>query len=152
MPSGAKLKGVEDMRRKLIAVQAAFPKVVARALYRRAEAVMTRSKNEFVPVAEIRGGTLRASGRVAPPVIKGKRISVGMGYGGPADDYAVAVHEHLSEHSPPSWVAAEADGDGVHFHLEGRGPKYLEIPLMAAVATMTEDIAADIDLRKLVIK
>ena len=152
MSSGARLKGADDMKRVLSALATRFPKEVAAAVYRRAEAVMARSVTEFVPVAEEGGGTLRRSGHVAPAVIKGRKISVTMGFGGEADAYAVAVHEHLSAYSPPSWQKAMIDGNGVQFHPEGRGPKYLEIPLMEAVATMAEDITLDIDLRKLVIK
>jgi hypothetical protein len=111
---------------------------------------MARSKSEFVPVAEKGGGTLRASGHVMPAKIEGRKISVTMGYGGPSDAYALAAHEHLSEFSPPSWRSAEADGNGVTFHPEGRGPKYLEIPLMGAIPTMAEDIALDVKLNKMV--
>jgi hypothetical protein len=125
-------------------IQDAFPKQVARAVYKRGQGVMTRSKREFVPVAKKQGGVLLASGHVQSPEINGRNISVTLSFGGAADAYAIAVHEHLSEHSPPSWQKAEESGDGVHFHPEGRGPKFLETPLMEAVSTMAVDIAEDL--------
>ena len=130
----ARLKGIRD----------AFPQQVGRAVYKRAQGVMTRSKREFVPVAEKQGGVLRASGHVQSPEIHGRDISVTLSFGGAADAYAIAVHEHLSEHSPPSWQKAEESGDGVQFHPGGAGPKFLEIPLMEAVGTMAVDIAEDL--------
>lgn len=148
MLNGAQITGVKEMQERMKRIALKFPLSAARALYLRGEAVMTRSKREFVPVAEDRGGTLRASGHVHPPEIEGKHLRVCLSYGGPADAYAIAVHEHLSQYSPPSWQIAEDRGTGVTFHPEGRGPKYLETPLMEAVATLAEDLATDIDLRK----
>lgn len=139
------LSGVDKMAKVLNGISKRYPDLVSRALYIRASEVMKRSKNEFVPVDL---GVLRASGTVHPPERKGREVSIAMSYGGAADPYAIAVHEHLSEFSPPSWVAKEARGEAVEFHPEGRGPKYLERPLMEAVPGMAEQIAEDVALAK----
>ena len=60
------------------------------------------------------GGILRASGHVQEPVRNGRNISCTLAFGGAAEKYAVAVHEHLSEHSPLSWIISEVFGDGVN--------------------------------------
>lgn len=142
---GARITGLKEMQEALQKLARRFPDHVAKALYRRAEEIMTRSKREFVPVDT---GNLRATGHVHEPERHGRKISVAMSYGGPAAPYAIAVHEHLSEHSPWSWQRAENYGEGVHFHPAGRGPKYLERPLMEAMKTMAEDIAKDVNLEK----
>ena len=148
--AGMKLKGLDKMEAKIERIARNIPNEAARVLYLRCEHVMTRSKQEFVPVAEVRGGTLRASGHVWPPEIHGRKITCTMSYGGPADAYAVAIHEHLSQYSPPSWQKAMTEGDGVQFHPEGRGPKYLEIPLMEEAGTAAEDLAHDFNLQNTV--
>jgi hypothetical protein len=144
------MRGLKEQRQRVNNLAHSFPSVVARALYLRGETIMTRSKQEFVPVAEDRGGTLRASGHVKQPERIGRKIRVALVYGGQAAAYAIAVHEHLSEHSPESWVIAESSGRGVHFHPTNHGPKFLERPLMEAVQTLAADLAHDIDLAKAV--
>ena len=72
-------------------------------LYQSANKIMTASKK----IAPVDTGNLRASGFVEQPKIKGDTVTVTMGYGGAAVDYAVYVHE------------------GTH-NMQGR--KYLEQP------------------------
>jgi hypothetical protein len=122
----AELKGVAAMSNQLRKLVEEFPQHVARALYVEAQIEMTEAKRRC-PVAPD-GGTLRASGMVHPPEIHGSLISVQLSFGGAAQDYAIAVHEHLSEHSPPSWVIAE-EGYGVQWSVAGTGPKFLESTL-----------------------
>ena len=141
---GFSIRGLKALRKTLLNLSKNYPEEVARALYKRGHVIMTRSKEEFVPVAEEHGGTLRASGQVSEPEKHAGMFRVVLAYGGAAWPYAEAVHEHLSEHSPPSWIAAEKSGDGVHFHPEGRGPKYLERPLMEAMSTLAGDLAKDV--------
>ena len=97
----------------------------AAALFQEAEKVMTESKESFVPVDL---GVLRVSGKVAQPDITPLGASVTMGYGGEAAAYALAIHEHPSPASPPSWAG------GVNF--KRGGPKYLERPLRNAIPGM----------------
>lgn len=127
------------MVEKLKALAAQFPDRVAKAIYTEAQIIMTESKRRC-PVAPD-GGTLRASGMVHEPERHGRDISVMMSYGGGAIDYAIAVHEHLSEHSPPSWVEAERSGSGIHWTTPGTGPKFLEGPINEAQPTLGVKIA-----------
>jgi hypothetical protein len=109
-----------------------------RALYATGEAIMADSKENYCPVAPD-GGVLRSSGHVLPPIRNAEGdLIVTLVYGGPADAYAIAVHEHLSRSSPYSWRIAEQRGDGVHFNVGG--PKYLELPVIAARDRFTDDI------------
>ena len=71
-------------------------------------------------------GNLRASHKVKVKVGVGG-IKATVSVGGSTEPYALAVHEHLSEHSPPSWKAAEKQGNPVKFNANtGPGPKFLE--------------------------
>ena len=88
------------------------------------------------------GGTLRASHEVVGPVKEGNEFKLWIQVGGPADDYAQAVHEHLSEYSPISWVKAEESGKGVHWNAAGTGPKFLENAARKALPGLPERVAA----------
>ncbi len=133
------IHGIADMVNRLRMLSHNLPGRAAAALYSEAEAIMTRAKDEFVPVDL---GTLRASGMVDPPVIEGATISVRLSFGGAAAAYALAVHEYPSGHNPPSWDKAAE----VTFHPEGRGPKYLEIPLREAAEDMAGRLAQKLNL------
>jgi hypothetical protein len=147
MAARPRITGLKAMDAKLQRLATRFPNEVERALYLRAEAIMTRSKREFVPVDL---GTLRGTGHVSPPERRGRRVRVALSYGGPAAPYATAVHEHLSAASPPSWKGAEKAGRPVTFHPAGHGPKYLERPLFDAVPTLAAEIARDLHLPRMV--
>lgn len=89
------------------------------ALLQEGEIIMTKSKR-VTPVAPD-GGTLRNSGFVDKPKVKGDIVTVELGFGGAAKAYATAVHETPSKHDPPSWV-----GKKVKFNVGG--PKFLQNP------------------------
>ena len=93
------------------------------ALYAEAEGIMTQSK-EIVPIDTT---TLRQSGTVLLPEVQDGKVSVTMGYGGNAEDYALKQHEDLTL-----------------FHPNGGTAKFLEIPLKQAAGGMLTRIAADI--------
>ncbi len=131
------LRGVEAVRRRLGQIGRGFDKAVERALREEAEEIMRRSKNEFVPIDK---STLKNSGFVNDVVRKGKNISVVLGFGGAAEAYALAVHEHPSSASPPSW------GDGPVDFKRG-GPKYLSKPMDEAVPGMDNRIAKVVEPR-----
>lgn len=133
------MRGLNETVQRMRTLARRYPDRIVRAVYRRAEAIMTRSKQEFVPVDK---GILRNSGHVNTVQRQGRIVSVTMAYGGAAKAYAIAVHEHLSQHSPRSWRAARA----VVFSPAGRGPKYLERPLFEALRTMAADLAADLQV------
>jgi hypothetical protein len=135
----SRIKGAGEMRARLKKLATAYPKRVAAALYIEAQIIMTEAKKRC-PVAPD-GGTLRASGFVEKPEYTvGRSWSVTMSFGGAADAYALAVHEHLSEHSPPSWIAAEKSGRGIHWNAAGTGPKFLENPINEASPRLAERI------------
>ncbi len=141
------LKGDREMARRIRAEALASPRKAERALWRFGNRVMTRSKDEFVPVDL---GTLRKSGRVHPPTWSGSAtvpvLTVVLSYGDDASPYALAVHEHLSSHSPPSWKAAERAGNPVQFSPAGHGPKYLERPLNEESGNMLPYLAQEMRL------
>lgn len=103
------------------------------ALYREAWRIMTRSKEEFVPVDL---SALKSTGDVGLPESAHGRVTVTLGYGGPAKTqtrdgksvvgYAVVVHEDLQARHPVG------------------GPKYLERPALEAAGGMGERLAADV--------
>jgi len=146
------IKGAREMRERLKKIAVNYPKQISAALYVEAQIIMTEAKRRC-PVAPD-GGTLRASGFVHKPEYGGQTIigpmektapsrgswSVTMSFGGAADAYALAVHEHLSEHSPPSWVVAELSGRGINWNAAGTGPKFLERPINDAAPRMAERI------------
>jgi len=107
-------------------------KVVA-ALTAEAKEILTDSKEHYVPVDE---GDLMRSGRVEKVKRDGKVTHVTIKYGGAGVPHAVAVHEHPSASSPPSW-----QGKRVRFHPAGRGPKYLERPIRKASSGMLNRLA-----------
>lgn len=113
------VKRVGALRAALRRKRDGAPRALARALYAEAEAIMAASKR-IVPVDT---GALRASGHVRPPVIRGSRVRVVLGYGGAAVPYAVFVHERPATHRPPTqW-------------------KYLEVPLHQAEPGMAGRLA-----------
>jgi hypothetical protein len=138
------IKGAAQMTALLQKFVKEYPDRIASALYMEAQIMMTESKRRC-PIAPD-GGTLRASGQVSEPVRQGKCITVWLSYGGAATAYAIAVHEHLSEHSPPSWKKAEAGGEGVHWTEPGTGPKFLESVINEAEATIKARLAARLQL------
>jgi hypothetical protein len=138
------MQGADEMRRKLQEFAQQYPRRVGTALYREAQLIMTEAKHRC-PVAQD-GGTLRASGMVSEPQYVDDDIIITLSFGGAAMPYAIAVHEHLSEHSPPSWVKAEQSGHGIHWTTPGTGPKFLEGPLNEALVGMLDRLATRLKL------
>lgn len=136
-PISLKFTGEKKMAQKIFALEKKFPGKARAALLFRGERVMTRSKNEFVPADK---SILKNSGRV---VLERTGITVTLSYGGDAKAYALAVHEHLSPHSPPSWRNTT-----VRFSPSGRGPKYLQKPLLEQQRTLAKDLASDLRVEK----
>jgi hypothetical protein len=95
----------------------------AAALFEEGEAIMAVSRDQFVPVDE---GTLKGSGHVELPAHKGDEITVTLGYGGPAEAYAIVQHEHEG-----------------YRHTVGQD-HYLSEPLTLASGTLATDLAARI--------
>lgn len=128
--ANVKITGDKKMIAKLNKLAARAPIGAAAALLQEAESIMNESRESFVPIDQ---NILRASGQVEKPKIFPFGASVTMGYGGAAEAYALAIHEHPSPASPPSWAA------GVNF--KRGGPKYLEKPVRNAVPGMAIRLA-----------
>lgn len=141
------MKGADEMIARLRQLAAKFPDRVGASLYKRGQVIMTQSKR-LCPVASD-GGVLRASGQVSQPVRSGRNISVTLSYGGAADAYAIAVHEHISEHDPPSWQVMNEEGKLIQWTSAGTGDHFLQRPIDEAMPTLAADIASDVNLDRL---
>ncbi len=128
------MEGLDKLTRRLDKSGKLSPQAMAGPLKLEAELIMTKAKN-LTPVDL---GTLRASGHVKRPVITRKTAKVLLGFGGAASAYALAVHEHPSRSSPPSWRG------GVNFTIGG--PKYLERPVKEARKGFGRRVARHLDL------
>ena len=116
------LDGVKEFRRVLRNLDRLMLHALAQEITTEAEAIMLRSKSDFVPVDL---GTLRSSGQVFDVETKGTTVAIELGFGGAASAYALAVHEGTG---PPSW-----EGKQIVFSPHGdTHPKYLERPTMDA--------------------
>ena len=133
-----KLEGAERVRRELKSIANRYPGKMEAALTLEAERIMTVSKQDYVPVDD---NPLRSSGHVQPTERSGRLglgddVEISLSFGGSSAPYALAVHEHPSDHSPPTW-----EGKVITFSPPGRGPKYLEIPFRLARVGMAARVA-----------
>jgi len=96
------LSGVVEMKRRFQAMKDAdkLTQAAGRGLFGLANRIVTAAKLE-TPVGgppyspnDKAPGTLRASEYAAAPLIEGTRVSVTLGAGGAASDYAQVQHEH----------------------------------------------------------
>ena len=129
----AGLKGNKKLIQNLRKMAKKSPKAAGSAIFREGEEIMANSKDKFVPVDL---GALKDSGFTNLPVIRSNGATVTIGYGGAAAAYALAIHEHPSGHSPPSWKGS------VNFRVGG--PKYLELPFNEAIPGMPKRLASNI--------
>jgi len=88
------LKGTAEVHAKIAEALRSMSGKAEAALYQEAEREMAASKLR-VPVDT---GTLRDSGHVQQPERDASGVSVTMGYGGAAEDYAIIQHESLELH------------------------------------------------------
>lgn len=89
MPITVKITGGKELAKAFAQAEKRTITELVIALRLEAEGVMRASKRE-VPVDL---GILRSSGFVKRPKVRGRGVSVTMGYGGAAKDYAVFIHE-----------------------------------------------------------
>lgn len=108
----SKLTNLDKALAKLDKLPGMIERVVKSELFKEGEGIMAMSKEAFVPVDQ---GPLRASGQVDDPIVRGDEVTVTLGYGNSAVEYAVIVHEDLNV-----------------FHPSGEA-KYLEKPLKMAL-------------------
>ena len=163
--------GGEALREALRRAGALGVQALARGFRREAEAIMTDSKEHYVPT-DI--STLKTSGFVQPVQVTATNVSVTLGYGGAAQAYALYVHEGTGPavgkpaFMPPTkallpWAKrhgiTETDDEETLTSAEksalfllaraigqrGLAPtKYLERPLLAAVRGMGDRLAAGV--------
>jgi len=90
------ITGDKALSKKLLSIAAKTPKAAASGLFIEANRIM----GESIKAAPSDIGTLRSAGivgedeHVEKPKITFKGVSVRMGYGGAASDYAIVVHEN----------------------------------------------------------
>ncbi len=130
------LEGMESLLRRIKKADEKAVRQMEGALFTEADRIMTKAKRR-TPVDL---GTLRSSGFVDEPTRKRNRVTVRMGFGGAASAYALAVHEHPSRYSPPTW------SDNVNFSPGHTGPKYLETPVREAQKGLGRRVARFMDL------
>lgn len=117
------LKGMEALKVRLNRVAARGLVDTNGYLQNFANLIMEDSKERYVPEDE---KTLKNSGTVDAVEKSLGALSVRLSFGGgdtAAGPYAIAVHEHLSQWSPPSWKNATVT-------FRKGGPKYLELPMI----------------------
>jgi hypothetical protein len=119
------MSGLDALLANLNGLQERVRAEIPGALYEQAEEVMAESQ-KIVPVDL---GTLKNSKFVEQPVSAGDSVSVTLGYGGEASDYAIVQHERLD------------------FHHEVGEAKYLEKPVMALKATFLARMATTLKAR-----
>lgn len=112
-----RVQGTPTMRKALESRRAQAWTAARRGLRQEGEAIMTASKL-IVPWEQ---GTLARSGFTGPVTQKGSALTVTIGYGGMAADYAVVQHENL-----------------FFRHTPGRFAKYLETPATKAMQTFEQ--------------
>lgn len=115
------MQGMDELKNRLRTVASQGLHDNAGYLKNFASLVMEDAKENYVPVDKT---WLRDSGHVGDVIqgVGGLQVSLSFG-DGPTAPYVIAVHEHLSDWSPPSW-----QGKTVRFSRGG--PKYLERPVM----------------------
>ncbi len=128
------MEGLDVLNRRLEKTGKRSADAMAGPLFLEAQLIMTEAK-KLTPVDQ---NPLRSSGHVKRPKITRTKAEVTLGFGGAASAYALAIHEHPSRHSPPSWK------DGASF--TSGGPKYLERPVKEAKKGFGRRVARHLDL------
>jgi hypothetical protein len=138
------VKGAAEMIAKLQQIADKFPDRVAAALYQIAQQILTEAKRRCPVAAD--GGVLRASGMVSLPVRIGRSISVTISFGGAANAYAIAVHETISAHDPPSWQKMYENGGLIQWTTAGTGDHFLSSVIDEYMTVMPTLMAAMLNL------
>ncbi len=138
------MKGASEMIATLKRIADKFPDRVAAALFQIASQILTEAKRR-TPVAKD-GGILRASGMVSQPVRDGTKLSVTISFGGAADAYAIAVHETMSPHDPPSWTIMYERGGLISWTSSGTGDHFLSSVIDEYMVVMPQMLAAMLNL------
>lgn len=134
------MKGLNEILKNLERIEKELEQKQMIAVKKEALRIMGDSLEHYAPQDE---GDLIKSSFIDEPIKENGEINIRFGYGkGKAEEYAVALHEHPSESSPPTW-----EGKNLTFTKSGTGPKYLERPLMKAIDGLAERLAKDIKVK-----
>lgn len=117
-----RIKGNKTIRKAQRDVGSKAHQALTKALYLEGEKIMAAAKRQ-TPVDT---GVLRASGHVQKPKVDPGKITVTLGFGGPAAPYAVYVHERTELR-----------------HHVGKA-KYLEDPFREAMLGIEQRLASAI--------
>lgn len=135
------LTGVSKLVGRLRSMGVAMDDVEREVLEEEAKDIMAEAVTKYVPAFM---NDLRTSGKIGKVTRRGNVTEIAMGFGsGRSEPYAVAVHEHPSAHSPPSWQGKSVSGIRTMRTRRpwtinpsgGRGPKYLERPMKFAFSS-----------------
>jgi hypothetical protein len=137
-----KIRGHREVVSNIRSYARKFEAAKRRSIRQRSFEILMRAV-AFAPEDE---GELRGSGRLEESPT-GRSVTVV--FGGPGMPYVVAVHEHLSEHSPYSWRMAEATGRGINWTIPGTGPKFLERAINEKESTLLYELAQDLHFDRL---
>lgn len=147
--SSFSLRGVVDLRRSISDILRDTKENLSAATLEEAEMIAERSRNEFVPIdtgnlaSTIRVVTddsgLRQGRNDLGQYTSGSAVEVRIIAGDDSTPQALAIHEHPSQFSPPSW-----EGVDVTFQPSGRGEKYLQRPLDEAIGGMAERVGSKV--------
>lgn len=117
------LKGHKEVLQALAQLGTRAPAALGKALWNEANSIMIAAK----AITPVDTGVLKNSGFVNLPTESNGVVTVVMGFGGAASDYAEIQHEELSYyHTPPTQA------------------KYLEQPFEQASQTMSQRLVADL--------
>lgn len=137
------LRGVADLKRNLTDISRQSRENLSIAALEEAETIAERSRNEYVPIdtgnlastIKVVSGELAQGRNELGQFTSGSAIEIRVIAGDDTTPQALAIHEHPSQFSPPSW-----EGVDVKFQPSGRGEKYLERPLNEAIGGMAERV------------
>lgn len=135
------LCGVDDCHRRLVTIDRDVRDALSDAALAEAEHVVERARDEFVPIdtgnlrdtIHVVKGSLSQGRDTGGRYTEGSVVEVIVTAGDDSTPQAIAIHEHPSPHDPPSW-----QGVNVQFNPAGRGPKFLERPLLESLSGMAE--------------
>lgn len=137
------LRGVADLKHKLTDISRKSRENLSLAALEEAESIAERSRNEYVPIdtgnlastIKVISGELAQGRNELGQYTSGSAIEVRVIAGDDTTPQALAIHEHPSQSSPPSW-----EGVDVQFQPSGRGSKFLELPLNESIGGMAERV------------
>lgn len=132
------VKGLKETQAVLKKLGDVGPILLAESLFKEGERIMGDSKENYVPVDS---GNLRSTGHVELPKISGSKVTVELGYGGPAAAYALAVHENQRAGKTGG---VSPQGKPYKTWAKVGQWKYLETPFKQAVKGMDSRIAKDL--------